>query len=239
MAILDNIVAYWKQDESSGNATDATGNGYTLTNTGTVTYAAGRVNNGADYGSTNTTKSLSSTSALGIAGGAVTLSCWVKLAASPSSGNQYSLMNIVNMDGSPYVAYDIFYKNDSGTYNLYFRRWRVNQVNQWVIYEVTLTEGVWYHIVLTYDATKIVGYLNGNNVGEENASGNGSTGGISTQTNLGAIAASNYTCGMTDEAGVWSRALSSTEVTTIYTNIQYPFTSPPTPISPFPSFRQI
>ena len=45
MALTDNLVSYWKLDESSGNAADSVGSN-TLTNTGTATYAAGKINNG-------------------------------------------------------------------------------------------------------------------------------------------------------------------------------------------------
>ena len=49
MSLTTNIVAYWKFDESSGNAMDSTGNGNTLTNVNTVTYSAGKINNGANF----------------------------------------------------------------------------------------------------------------------------------------------------------------------------------------------
>ena len=41
-----NNLAYWKFDEASGNATDATNNSLTLTNNGTATFGAGLINNG-------------------------------------------------------------------------------------------------------------------------------------------------------------------------------------------------
>ena len=42
-----NIAAYWKFDESSGNASDATGNGNTLVTSSGVTYTAGLIGNAA------------------------------------------------------------------------------------------------------------------------------------------------------------------------------------------------
>ncbi len=43
--LLTGLAAYYKCDESSGNLADATGNGHTLTNTNTGTFAAGKINN--------------------------------------------------------------------------------------------------------------------------------------------------------------------------------------------------
>ena len=75
--------AYYKLDESSGNAADATGNGYTLTNNGTTTYTTGKINNGGDFGASNSTKSFSIDSAtpLGLTttdiSTAFSVACWM------------------------------------------------------------------------------------------------------------------------------------------------------------------
>ena len=53
-ALNQDLVAYWKFNESSGNAADSSGNDYTLTNTNTVTYAAGKLNNAASFASAST-----------------------------------------------------------------------------------------------------------------------------------------------------------------------------------------
>src|SRR3990167_551156 len=50
MALDTNLVAYWKMDESSGDATDSVAS-HTLTNTN-VTYGTGKINNGAAFNST-------------------------------------------------------------------------------------------------------------------------------------------------------------------------------------------
>ena len=68
MAILDNIRAAYKLDESSGNAADSSGNGNTLTNNGTVTYVTGKINNAALFDNT-TSKNLDFAGNLGFAGG--------------------------------------------------------------------------------------------------------------------------------------------------------------------------
>lgn len=43
--LSSGLVGYWKMDESSGNLTDSSGNGYTLTNNGATSFAAGRFGN--------------------------------------------------------------------------------------------------------------------------------------------------------------------------------------------------
>jgi hypothetical protein len=51
--ISDGLVGYWKMDESSGNALDSSGNGYTLTNNGSTPYVGGKFGNGIDLESTS------------------------------------------------------------------------------------------------------------------------------------------------------------------------------------------
>src|SRR4051812_17693022 len=70
-----SLVAHWRLNESSGNATEASGAGYTLTNTNTVPYATGKFSNGAAF--TGTDQRLSNSS-VPIAAGGQTLAAWVK-----------------------------------------------------------------------------------------------------------------------------------------------------------------
>jgi len=48
--------AYWKFNESSGNATDSSGNNHTLTNYGGITYTAGKLNNCASFSGNGNSK---------------------------------------------------------------------------------------------------------------------------------------------------------------------------------------
>ena len=47
--LSDGLIAYWPLDQTSGNPTDASGNGYTLTNYGTTAYVTGKYNHGSEH----------------------------------------------------------------------------------------------------------------------------------------------------------------------------------------------
>lgn len=47
--LSNGLVGYWKLDESSGNATDSSENGLTLTNNGTTTFVTGKFANGSEH----------------------------------------------------------------------------------------------------------------------------------------------------------------------------------------------
>lgn len=220
------VVGYWKLDESSGNAVDATGNGYTLTNTGTTTYASGLLNNSADFGSANTTKMLSVASNLGINGGTVTLSGWVNVNTALSGGTnaQYSLLTLQSMQsGTTNTIYQIVYEYNSGSPRLQFGRRTPGAAgnDSQAFYGVTLTPGTWYHVTLTYDGSTLRGYLNGSQVTSTSASGNGSIN-LSNCFQLGSrgdnctVNSANTASVKMDEVGVWNRALSGQEVSALY-----------------------
>jgi hypothetical protein len=51
--LSNGLVGYWKMDEGSGNLADSSGNLFTLSNTGSTVFAAGKFGNGADLESTS------------------------------------------------------------------------------------------------------------------------------------------------------------------------------------------
>ena len=226
MALTDNLVAYYKLDESSGDASDATGNGYTLTNTNTVGYASALINNGADFGTANTNKVLTRASNLGITNGACSISMWVKLRTEIASGT-YGFIQKSN--ATNHVAYIISYEYNGGTRRLAFNRQRQNTSNNYVNYTTTLGTSNWSHIVLTYDGTTLTGYLNGTSVGAPLSTSGGGAGGGDNTIDIGHANEQqnpSYSSFYADEVGIWSRALTSGEVTSLYNSgsgNQYPF----------------
>jgi len=82
---------------------------------------------------------------------------------------------------------------------------------------VTLNDGNWHHILVTYDGTNVKIYVDGS---LNNSSTNG-TGATGTNTQITTIGASEqgtqrYWNGNIDEVAIWSRALELTDVQRIY-----------------------
>jgi hypothetical protein len=218
MALTDNIAAYWKFDESSGNASDATGNGKTLTNTGTVGYSAGKINNAADFGATNSGKYFIISDNLSFQN-AMSYSFWFNCTTDISStGNQYILLDNRTTGAIAYIQ--ILYRNQSGTRTLRF----VSGDNI-TGYDINMGTGTWYHIVGTRSSSgSTTLYVNGSSVAT------GSSGGVSGGANWCVVGddsgGGGRTQGLIDACGVWNRELTSSEVTELYnsgTGKQYPF----------------
>ena len=218
MALTDWLVAYWKLDESSGNATDSVGS-YTATNN-SVTYASALINN---WGSFDWSTSWLS----------FTNSRWLN---GSSQNYSYSLWARPTSNMS---AQKVFLNNVDATYHNYnyieFYSWamRLVRVRGWVAADVlnvtqAMNGGTWYHIVGTYNWTTLTLYINGTSIGTKASSGNW-TSSYSNQSAIWAdVAWGTKFDGKIDEVGVWNRAITSTEVTSLYnwwSGIQYPFSS--------------
>lgn len=226
-ALTDNIVVYYKLD----NTSDSVGTN-TLTNNGTVTFSTGKIGNGAyiDAYAALATKFLSVASDLGITGGAMSINCWYYPTGAPSSGQYHAIAS--QGDSGTFVNQQIQYKNTGGTLGIWFNRQRQNVANDGPTYNVTLTTGTWYMITYTYDGSNINGYLNASLVAGPTAStGNGASG-VTDYFYLGAIRGNgtneNQPNGRIDECGVWTRAITASEISQLYnsgTGLQYPFST--------------
>lgn len=120
-------VGYWRLDESSGDAVDSSGNGLTLTNTGTMTYDFGKYGNGAVGNGTARYLAASVQP-----GNIYSVSFWVK----PTNTNNY----FINLSGSASVSSTASVVNATGftTPDIY-----VNGVK-----DATLVVNSWNHIAI-------------------------------------------------------------------------------------------
>ncbi|NTW32920.1 MAG: LamG domain-containing protein [Bacteroidetes bacterium] len=220
--IAGGLIAYWKFDESNGNATSSVGSN-TLTNNNSVTYVSGKIGNASSFDKTigpNTQYlSIADKPELSFST-AFTVSSWINL-----KSNALNVRTVFAHKYSPWITFQtsqiIIETSNNGTTEL---------VSSW---NGNWTLNTWYHMVVTYDGSLSAGarmkvYIN--NVLLTSASENSPS---SLNDPSSAITIGHFTDlgerawdGLIDEMGVWSRALTSTEVTTLYNSgagLQYPF----------------
>lgn len=198
-----NLQGYWKLEDVN----DSSSNAYNLTNNGTATFSSGRHGNAV---STSTTGpkylSIADASCANLEiSGSQTWACWVKAPSETPEGN-------------------VMRKSDAGTVkDIYitsgvphFRLQGLTTTSD-ISAEVTLAQDTWYHIAGVYDssASKIYIYINGKLANSATASGS------ATDTNgiffIGsAPSGSNAFDGQIDDACIFNRALTATEIATLY-----------------------
>lgn len=215
MALSDNLVSYYKLDESSGNASDSVGSN-TLTNVGTATYSSAKINNGIDLNGSS--QYLNGGNVLNLTTGAWTFSAWIKVTTtgsfefvggkSESAGTSDWYMRVTNGNKA-----EIQFRNGASS----------NQV----VGAVTVADNTWHHVVGLRNGTNVLLYVDGSADGS--ATDNNYNCSNSLDFHLGADSAGalNFKFnGQIDEVGIWNRALSGTEITELYNagaGKQYPF----------------
>ena len=219
MALTDNIISYWKFDSDNSNDSVSTNNG---TDT-SITYSAGngKINNGAGFASASSSKIVMGNVAA-LRPSAVTYNLWVNATSLP---NAYNCMIGKNGAGDTYFC--TFYVKSNGKLAAYIVATTTVFIDG--TNTTTLSTGTWYMLTLTYDSTsggKV--YVNGVSDGTFSANGAINTNGDEFFLGYQQTYSNRYWNGAIDEVGVWSRALSSTEITELYNSgsgLQYPFST--------------
>ena len=221
MALTDNLVSYWKLD---GNSNDSVGsNNGSDTN---ITYGTsyGKINQGALFNGTSS-KILTNYQPTYAD---TTIAGWIKTTMTgrgqffgntPHSGTDFLVMEIGQSTAGKIYFY---WQSASGVYKMLATTGTVN-------------DGNWQFLTFTRTSTTLKIYLNGSETTVD-TTGAGTIGDLVAEDGF-AIGARNdggggtprfFFNGSIDEVGIWSRALSSDEVSTLYNSgngLTYPFTT--------------
>lgn len=227
-ALTDQLVGYWSFDEASGNASDAL-SANTLTVTAPATRAAGILGNAASIthsGGGFFRKSSPTSFLTGGPGNSFSIQEWIRPASIVGGSDIFTISSFDDrwqqywyvIGGSPRL--------ETGGLNQGNGNWTTSFV-----------ANTWYHLVTVVQANVGVRtYVNGSLV---NTTANGSTRFTTPTTDItvGAyLSTDRYWDGRIDEVGVWNRALTASEIITLYNagaGLAYPFTLPSSPTSPF------
>lgn len=207
----DGLVGYWKADEASGNMSDSSGNGTTLTDTNTVAFVGGKFGNAGDFELGNSEYQYAADNAALSITGSLTLSAWIR----PETISAGSYNIIAKWDGTN-ESYRLFQNGDE-------IRLELDSAGNYV--ETTasnLAVSTYYQVTATYVAATAKIFING-----EMAT-TATTGTIPTaigddagRVHIGAEdstgGAAGYYDGYIDEARIYNRALSPVEVRALYT----------------------
>jgi Concanavalin A-like lectin/glucanases superfamily len=214
--LLTGLMAFWKLDESSGNAADASGNGITGTSSN-ISYGAGKLNNCYTFNGTSSKVALGNVCAPTTG---LTLSGWIKTTnVTTNSPILNCIIDDTNFEGYYLVGYNdggmgFFMGNNTGSYaDLSYHPFSIN-------------DGSWHHIVGTWNGSNAYMYVDGNK-SSVNSFASPIVYNASNSLNIGYDAKnSGWTNGSIDEVGIWSRALTDAEVATLYNSGSakaYPF----------------
>lgn len=230
MALTDNLVSYYKFDENTGTSVaDATGtNNGTFNGSGTL-WASGIINSGGNFVNTNSNYVLCKSGKILAGQSSWTITAWIKSSAAnngngvviycerASSGNDIFKMQI--NQSSPWNDLELVLRDDAGSLQFFNNSTDV------------IKDGTFHFCAITNSSGTLQAYVDGSADGASAAQTPSNTytnSGIESRIGTDAgDSGANYT-GVTDEVGLWTRALSSTEISELYNGgagLQYPFTT--------------
>lgn len=206
MALFDNLIHYRKFDENTGSTVwdSVWSNTWTVTS---MTRTTGEINSCGSFNGSSAFVTLTDWANSTMISNARTISYWMYKNANASS----ILASIIANDWSTWNRQFAMWINTS--WGFYFERNGVTIVSWWT----TMSNSVWYNIVVTYNWTNLISYIN--------------AGSANTTTAMSALPTTwnplyfwkrNYTGSekyynwRLDEVGIRSRVLSSTERTELY-----------------------
>ena len=192
MAIINNLISYWKLDEDSGDAIDihSTNNGIVV---GATPNVEGKINTAYDF---NGTTNVINVNGLNTQFNTdFTISMWAYNDNDGGdiyqvAGESYNMIRIVA--GDPAVVYCYINGN--------------HYTNSGAI----INKNTWYHFLVTYEGSTLKLYINNNYIGSVNHAG-----GFHTDSEDYFEIGKSFS-GKIDEVGVWSRAITESERGEIY-----------------------
>jgi hypothetical protein len=218
-----NLQEYYQLENINGK------NGNTLTNNGSVAFNAARYGNGADGGSSNTTKYLRLTNKLGFGSGDYSISFWVKINTDPSNST-CDLIEIV--DGTNGVSMEAGYQDSGGVKNVIAYWLRAGVASNDIVVNTALGTSNFHHIVVVRDSGVLKLYLDGSLIGSIAITAGTGSGVTDSFTILAGRNNTNNISGIIDDVALFNRALSSGEVTTIFNDASSPSASASPSVSP-------
>jgi len=197
MALKDNLTSYWSLQ---GNSNDSAGtqNGTDTSISYSTSY--GKIDQGASFNGSTSLISKTSTN-LPSGSSARTVSLWIYRTGTEGTVFFYGTAVAGGMIAINLNATGLNCFGNTGTYD--------------ITTTTTISSSTWYHIVFTNDGTTSRLYKNASETGNK-AITYSTTASSELQMGNGTPWASTPWTGYIDEVGVWTRALSGSEITELY-----------------------
>jgi hypothetical protein len=217
MSLLDDLIAYWKMDEASGNAPDAHSSD-DLTLAGSVGSGTGKINGGRDFSGTGSANNLlyhANNSDFATGDVDFTFSCWVNFDS--LSGNRHLITKDTTGSNAEYY---LVYNNTNGRleFTVYSSAGYGGGTTVTASNFGAPSTGTWYHVVAWHDSgnNQIGISVNGTSNTAGHSTGVWSPGGSTERFQVGGSPYSGMD-GVIDEVGYWkNRVLTSGDISDLY-----------------------
>ncbi|MCE7011908.1 PQQ-dependent sugar dehydrogenase [Kibdelosporangium philippinense] len=197
------VAAYNFNEGSGSTLTDRTGGGHTGVVSG-ATWGAGRNGGALSFDGVNDLVTVEDSNLLDLTNG-MTLSAWVR----PSSGAA-AWRTVLLKERTDGLAYGLYSDNGASRPSAWLR---VGADDRFVDGTAAVPANTWTHLAVTYDATTIRLYVNGNQVATVPSAGSMTVSGNPLRIG-GNLIWGEYFGGLIDDIRIYNRPLSATEIGT-------------------------
>lgn len=222
--LLTSLVSFWEMQEASGTRYDAHGtNHLTASGTGGVGQAAGKVGWGADFESGDSDRlTVADNGTLPLSGSGHDISAfmWIKFETATHEGGWSSLIQHYKQSGNNRSW--AFYNGGSGTNLAIELSTNGSASTSSATVSWTPSTATWYHVGFTYDvsAGEVKFYVDGSQQGATQTGLDTSYFNSTDNLRLGNFyddtTASGRFDGVMDQVGLWTKVLTSGEITDLY-----------------------
>ena len=213
MALITNLLAYYKLDEASGAAQDAHSVGpYPMTDNGANGTATGKLNGARVLNGTTGYFSRATNLLNGLV--SFSVSVWVYNTAATSA---YRIDNVFATDSTAGDGTSLILDGSATGAKFVFAK-RVAYASASATANAAMSVNTWYHLLSTVSTSGVVTlYINGT---AQTTTGTGSTAAMSNGNPfiVGAnpTGANSFFKGSVEEMGIWSREITAAEAATLY-----------------------
>lgn len=216
--LLNNLVAYWKMDESSWNIADATWWWHTWTLNGTISYTSWLINNCISITSAQAQKFFSIANSWDFNVSTTKMSCSLRIKSSNNSVHFFTYMdNNIQEEIIFWIWWGASYGvwGTSGKPTIYCK----NKWWAWYSASITVSDNARHHIVLLIDSSSIKIYVDNTLSLNQSISGTWSAWDRTLRIgNRYVSSAPYYLCywWLMDEFWRWSEVLTTDQITALY-----------------------
>jgi len=220
-SVCSGLAGYWSLDDGSGlTAADTSGNGNngSLTTPNSPTWVAGLIGSGAlSFNGSNNYVDLGSGGSLNLTG-AMSISLWVK--ANNAAGGVQDILSKGSVGSAPSAEqYSMHLNQFGGESDAVFEISNGSSKASVASADNSISNSLWYHIVGTYDGSSVLClYINNVMTGCHTVSGFGALNqeNYSPEIGTNSYFPSQFLSGSVDDVRIYNRALSPSEVTSLY-----------------------
>jgi len=218
-------IAHWQFDESSGTtATDSSGNNNTGTLVNGPTWIPGRIGNGLSFDGVNDSMSVADSTSLRL-GTTMTVSTWVSVRA-----NVADWVRLVGKGSSSDRNYGLWREWDGDLLFQIYSQGAASACNFWNNLGAGSSTNIaagsgWHHVLATYDGTTGNMYVDGTQA--YSGACTITPAASADPLTVGYAGFHTYLNGLLDDVRLYNRALSASEISSLYSSVPSD-TTPPT-----------